>query len=89
MVRSIPEQNTGPVWVSTTERTAASAAAASRCARNSLSSAADSALRRCGESSVIVATESFTEYPTVLMASLLVIVVGDQRSIALASAGRL
>ena len=55
-LRSMPAQNTGPVWSRTITRTASSPAAVARWSRSSRRSCADSALRLCGESSVIVAT---------------------------------
>ena len=57
VVRSIPEQKTVPVWLSTTVRTDSSASAASRADRSCPSSGADSALRRSGAFNVMVATE--------------------------------
>ncbi len=59
-LRSMPEQNTRPVWVSTITRAAGSAIAASRWASSSRRSCADRALRLAGESSVIVATPAAT-----------------------------
>src|SRR5690606_22123945 len=54
--RSAPEQNTGPVWSSTTTRTAGSAIASASPARSWVISGVDSALRLCGLSRVRVAT---------------------------------
>src|SRR3954469_8487941 len=54
--RSIPDQNTRPVWSSTTTRTASSASAVSRASRSCARIARESALRLAGESRVSVAT---------------------------------
>ncbi len=56
--RSAPEQNTGPVPVSTITRASGSASACSRLSARSPSRRTDSALRFGGESSVIVAIPS-------------------------------
>ena len=55
-LRSAPEQNTRPAWVSTITRTASSATAAASPAASSDISCADNALRLGGESRVSVAT---------------------------------
>lgn len=54
--RSAPEQNTGPVWSSTTTRTASSATAAASPASSSVISGVESALRLCGLFRVRVVT---------------------------------
>ena len=51
-LRSAPEQKVEPVWVSSTARTPSSPSASSRAAASSSTSAADRALRLCGESRV-------------------------------------
>jgi hypothetical protein len=53
LLRSAPAQKAGPLPVSTIARTAGSAMAAFRCSPISFTIAAESALRFCGESSVI------------------------------------
>src|SRR6185312_7237889 len=53
--RSMPAQNTGPEWVSTTTRLWSSAVTSSSASRNSDRSRADRALRFAGESRVMVA----------------------------------
>src|SRR3954469_99813 len=58
--RSIPEQNTRPVWSSTTTRTSSSASASPSAARSCARIARDSALRLAGESRVSVATPCAT-----------------------------
>ena len=62
--RSLPEQNTVPVWVSTIARTPSSAAAAPSADSSAATRAAESALRFAGESRVIVAIICSTEYRT-------------------------
>src|SRR6478609_2256604 len=62
--RSAPEQKTRPDEVISTTLTAGSAAAPSSAATSSETSWRDSALRLCGESRVMVATASATEWCT-------------------------
>jgi hypothetical protein len=58
--RSAPEQNTLPSWRTRTTFTSGSASARSSRSNSSVTSCRESALRLCGESSVIVATDSTT-----------------------------
>ena len=75
--RSIPEQNTGPVWVRTITRTDSSRVAVSRWAESSRRTCAESALRLRGESSVIVAVPPVTSRCT-SSSSMTVTVAADR-----------
>src|SRR3954467_3076541 len=80
--RSMPEQNTRPVWSSTTTRTASSASASVSAVRSCARIARDSALRLAGESSVSVAPPCATSTCSTLSSVTAAILPGRPRRAA-------